>query len=67
MTDPLEKTIQKLQIEVILLSMALLAGAMIWTMQIGMAANKIDHELDHAGDALKELRLSVQKLEAKRA
>jgi hypothetical protein len=67
MPDALEKTITKLQVEVILLSMALLAGAMVWTWQIGMAANRIDHELDHANDSLKELRLSIQKLEGKRA
>lgn len=67
MTEAMEKTIQKLQIEVILLSMALLAGAMIWTLQIGMAANKLDHELDHSGDALKDLRQNIQRLEAKHA
>ena len=65
MTDALEKTIQKLQIEVILLSLVLLAGAMLWTWQIGMAANKLNHQLDHAGDDLKGLRQNIQKLEAK--
>lgn len=67
MTDALEKTVQKLQLEVILLSLVLLAGAMLWTLQIGAAANKLDHELDHVGDDLKGLRQNIQKLEAKRA
>ena len=67
MTNVLEKTVQKLQFEVILLSLVMLAGAMLWTFQIGMAANKLDHELDHAGDDLKGLRQNIQKLEAKRA
>ena len=67
MTNAVEKTIQKLQIEVILLSLVLLAGAMLWTLQIGTAANKLDHALDHAGDDLKGLRQNIQKLEAKRA
>ena len=67
MANALEKTVQKLQIEVILLSLVLLAGAMLWTLQIGMAANKLDHELDHAGDDLKGLRQNIHRLEAKHA
>ncbi len=67
MTESLEKTVQKLQMEVILLSLVLLTGAMLWTWQIGMAANKLDHELDHAGSNVKELQMNIQKLEAKHA
>ena len=65
--EALEKTIQKLQIEVMLLSLVVVAGGMLWAYQIGMAANRLDHELGHAGDDLKEMRLNIQKLEAKRA
>ena len=67
MTDALEKTVQKLQIEVILLSLVLLTGAMLWTWQIGMTANMLDHELDHADANMKELKQNIQKLEAKHA
>jgi hypothetical protein len=67
MDDAQAKTIQKLQIEVILLSLVLLAGAMTWTWQIGMAANMLDHRLEHATDDVKELKQTIQRLEAKHA
>ena len=62
-----EKTKQKRQAIILLLSLAILAGAMLWTWRIGMAANNLDHRLEHASEDLMELRQAVQKLEAKRA
>jgi hypothetical protein len=67
MGDLHEKMIQKLQFEVVLLSLALLVGAMLWTWQIGMAANKIEHGLSHVTDDLKVLRRTVKELEARHA
>jgi hypothetical protein len=67
MADPQTKLIQKLQIELILVSLILLVGAMAWTWQIGMASNRLDHELDHAGEDLKGLRQSIERLEARHA
>jgi hypothetical protein len=60
------KTIQKLEIEVIMLSLVLLVGAMLWTWQIGMTANGLDHRLGHASEDLIELRQNIKQLEAKR-
>jgi len=62
-----EKTIQKLQIEVILLSFVILIGGMLWTWQIGMAANVLDHRLDHATEDLNRMQQNVRQMEAKRA
>ena len=59
------KTIRKLQIELILVSFALVFGAMAWTWQIGMAANTLDHKLDHAAEDVKDLKQSIARLEAK--
>ncbi len=67
MEDGQEKTILKLQIQVILLSFAVLIGAMIWTWQVGMASNLLDHQLEHASGDLKEMRQEVGRLEGKRA
>ena len=67
MSDVLEKKIQRLQLQVMVLSLVVVAGGLLWAYQIGMAANRIDHELSYAGDDLKEMRLSIQKLEAPRS
>lgn len=66
MEETQERAIQKLRIEVILLSLVLLSGAMAWTWQIGMAANTLDHRLGHATDDLKEIRQTLARQEAKR-
>jgi hypothetical protein len=63
--DAQAKTIRKLQIELILISFALVFGAMAWTWQIGMAANNLDHRLDHATEDVKDLKQSIARLEAK--
>ena len=67
MADVREKAIQNRQAAALLLSLALLVGTMLWTWQIGLAANKLDHRLEHATEDVKELRDKVQKLEAKHA
>ena len=65
--DVQTKIIQKLQIEVILLSLVLVVGAMMWTWQIGMSANGLDHRLDHSSEDLRDLKHSISMLEVKHA
>ena len=65
--DAQAKSIRKLQIELILVSFILVFGAMAWTWQIGMAANLLDHELDHATENVKHLKENIARLEAKHA
>lgn len=65
--DTQEKTIQRLQIQIILLSLFLLAGAAAWTWQIGQSANDLDHRLYHVSEDLKGLRENVRQLEAHHA
>ena len=67
MTDTREKFIAKLQVEVILLSLALVAGAAAWTWQIGMAANALDHRAGHAAEDIMGLRRDIERMEAKKA
>jgi hypothetical protein len=65
--DVQAKTIRKLQIELILVSFILVFGAMAWTWQIGMAANELDHRLDHTTEEVQQLKQSISRLEAKHA
>ena len=66
MNDIQNKAIQKRQAGVLLLSLVIVIGAMLWTWQIGMAANSLDHRLEHASEDLKDLRQTVKQLEARR-
>jgi hypothetical protein len=65
MTDAKDRIIQKLQIEILLLSLVFLAGGMLWTWQIGQTANNLEHRLHHTSEDLQGLRKNVQKLEEK--
>jgi len=67
MGDLREQKRQRRQVAMLLVSLALVIGAMLWAWQIGMAANGLDHRLDHAAEDLKEMRQTVQHLEGKHA
>jgi hypothetical protein len=44
----------------LLVACAILFGGMFCTYRVGLAANKLDHQLDHAREGLAEVQQSAQ-------
>ncbi len=38
----------------------ILGGGMFWTYRVGLEANKYDHQVSHAQDAVNDLKQSLQ-------
>lgn len=58
-------TLDRITLELILLSFGLLVLAMVWTWQIGLEANNIEHRLFHVTENTNVIVTDIQKLEAR--
>jgi hypothetical protein len=53
-----EKSVKRLACS-ILLSICIVGGGMGWTYQVGLKANKVDHELSHVRENIEALSQSI--------
>ncbi|MCW3094734.1 MAG: hypothetical protein JWL77_352 [Chthonomonadaceae bacterium] len=44
----------------LLVAFGILFGGMFWTYRVGLEANKLDHQLSHAQEAVESLQQSAQ-------
>ena len=59
-----EQRIQRLRLELLLISGAILFPAMWWTLHIGQDANNLDHRLYHVTENLEGIHKNIEKMEA---